>query len=68
VRCPDRRDAIHQALAWAGAGDTVVLAGKGHEPYQIIGQRVLPFDDRLVAREVLAGRAHAPGGDRPCRT
>jgi UDP-N-acetylmuramoyl-L-alanyl-D-glutamate--2,6-diaminopimelate ligase len=50
---PDRRAAIRAALSWACAGDTVVIAGKGHETYQIIGGEVLPFDDRDVARRVL---------------
>jgi UDP-N-acetylmuramoyl-L-alanyl-D-glutamate--2,6-diaminopimelate ligase len=49
----DRRLAIRDALAWAGAGDVVVIAGKGHETYQIIGKDVLPFDDREVARAAL---------------
>jgi UDP-N-acetylmuramoyl-L-alanyl-D-glutamate--2,6-diaminopimelate ligase len=66
-RHPDRREAIHQALGWARAGDTVVLAGKGHEAYQIIGGQVLPFDDRLVAREFLAGRVRQAGGGPSCR-
>jgi UDP-N-acetylmuramoyl-L-alanyl-D-glutamate--2,6-diaminopimelate ligase/murE/murF fusion protein len=52
-REPDRRQAIRAALAWAGADDTVVIAGKGHETYQIIGADVLEFDDRAVAREAL---------------
>jgi UDP-N-acetylmuramoyl-L-alanyl-D-glutamate--2,6-diaminopimelate ligase len=52
---PDRRTAIQSALGWARAGDVVVIAGKGHEPYQIIGSEVLPFDDREVARAALAG-------------
>jgi len=55
----DRRLAIRGALAWAQAGDTVVIAGKGHETYQIIGAETLPFDDRAVAREILARRAGA---------
>jgi UDP-N-acetylmuramoyl-L-alanyl-D-glutamate--2,6-diaminopimelate ligase len=67
TRHPDRREAIHQALAWARRGDTVVLAGKGHETYQVIAGQVLPFDDRLVARECLAGRAQEPGGGPACR-
>ena len=54
---PDRRAAIADALAWAESGDTVVIAGKGHEAYQIVGADVLPFDDREVARAILGGRA-----------
>ena len=46
-----RRDAIAAAIAQAGADDIVLLAGKGHEQGQIIGDRVLPFDDVTVARE-----------------
>jgi UDP-N-acetylmuramoyl-L-alanyl-D-glutamate--2,6-diaminopimelate ligase len=53
---PDRRAAIAAALAWAERGDTVVIAGKGHETYQIVGKDVLPFDDRAVAREILEAR------------
>ena len=66
ARCPDRRQAIREAVEWARRGDTVVIAGKGHETYQIIGTEVWPFDDRLVAREFLTGRGHAPGGGSPC--
>jgi UDP-N-acetylmuramoyl-L-alanyl-D-glutamate--2,6-diaminopimelate ligase len=46
-----RRDAIAAAVAQAGEGDIILLAGKGHEQGQIIGDRVLPFDDVAVARE-----------------
>lgn len=46
----DRRQAIEQAIAMTQAQDTVVIAGKGHEAYQIIGQQRYPFDDREVAR------------------
>jgi len=46
-----RRDAIAAAIRQAGADDIVLLAGKGHEQGQIIGDRVLPFDDVTVARE-----------------
>lgn len=49
-----RRDAIAAAIAEAGADDIVLLAGKGHEQGQIIGERVLPFDDVTVARECAA--------------
>ena len=57
----DRRAAISAAIEEARAGDTVVIAGKGHETSQIIGDRVLPFDDRTVAREALARRRGASG-------
>jgi UDP-N-acetylmuramoyl-L-alanyl-D-glutamate--2,6-diaminopimelate ligase len=46
---PDRREAIERALGLARPGDTVVVAGKGHEEYQIIGGQTLPFDDRRIA-------------------
>ena len=46
-----RREAIEAAIAEAGANDIVLLAGKGHEQGQIVGDRILPFDDVQVARE-----------------
>src|SRR5215813_9960095 len=52
----DRREAIHQAVAQAGTNDLVLIAGKGHEDYQIIGREVFHFDDKEVAREALAAR------------
>ncbi len=50
---PDRRSAIALALSLARDGDAVVIAGKGHESTQVIGDTVTPFDDRLVARQLL---------------
>jgi UDP-N-acetylmuramoyl-L-alanyl-D-glutamate--2,6-diaminopimelate ligase len=52
----DRRAAIEQALADAGAGDVVVIAGKGADTEMEIGGRFVPFDDRAIAREVLSTR------------
>jgi UDP-N-acetylmuramoyl-L-alanyl-D-glutamate--2,6-diaminopimelate ligase len=53
---PDRREAIGRAIELAQKGDLVLVAGKGHEKYQVIGGRTLPFDDGAVAREALARR------------
>jgi UDP-N-acetylmuramoyl-L-alanyl-D-glutamate--2,6-diaminopimelate ligase len=50
---PDRREAIARAVAEAGEGDVVVIAGKGHEQGQQFVDRTIPFDDREVAREAL---------------
>jgi UDP-N-acetylmuramoyl-L-alanyl-D-glutamate--2,6-diaminopimelate ligase len=52
----DRREAIHQAICLAKKGDLVIIAGKGHETYQLIKDQVLDFDDRLMAAEFLRGR------------
>ncbi len=49
----NRKEAIRQALTLAQAGDTVVIAGKGHEDYQIVGNERFHFDDREVVREIL---------------
>lgn len=49
----DRKEAIRLALKLAKTGDTVLLAGKGHESYQIVGTRILPFNDRNVALQML---------------
>ena len=53
---PDRRQAIAAALAQAAEQDVVLIAGKGHETYQIIGGRRIDFDDVAVAAEILAGK------------
>jgi UDP-N-acetylmuramoyl-L-alanyl-D-glutamate--2,6-diaminopimelate ligase len=53
----DRREAIHRAIRQARTGDLVVIAGKGHEDYQLIGHETLHFDDKEVAREALASRS-----------
>ncbi|HYE85158.1 MAG TPA: hypothetical protein VEA16_02295, partial [Vicinamibacterales bacterium] len=54
----DRAAAIERAVSIAAAGDVVLIAGKGHEKYQQIGDRVLPFDDAEVAASALAARPH----------
>ncbi len=53
---PDRRQAIESAVSMARTGDVVMIAGKGHEDYQIIGNRILPFDDRKLAFELIQKR------------
>ena len=50
---PDRRTGLRLALTQANPGDIVVIAGKGHETYQLVKDKVIPFDDREVARGLL---------------
>ena len=57
---PDRAAAIRLGISLAEPGDMVIVAGKGHETYQLIGDEVLPFDDREVARSILLELAGAP--------
>jgi UDP-N-acetylmuramoyl-L-alanyl-D-glutamate--2,6-diaminopimelate ligase len=56
LRITDREEAIHRVLADTGPGDTVLLAGKGHETYQIIGKTKHHFDERTIVRAALEGR------------
>jgi UDP-N-acetylmuramoyl-L-alanyl-D-glutamate--2,6-diaminopimelate ligase len=56
ITIPDRKEAIVTAINQASAGDVILIAGKGHETYQIIGSNVYDFDDRMVAREAIEGR------------
>jgi UDP-N-acetylmuramoyl-L-alanyl-D-glutamate--2,6-diaminopimelate ligase len=56
----DRREAIEKAVATCQPGDVVLIAGKGHEKYQQIGDRVLPFDDGEIARAALQRRRRRP--------
>jgi UDP-N-acetylmuramoyl-L-alanyl-D-glutamate--2,6-diaminopimelate ligase len=56
----DRRAAIRRAVAEARPGDTVIVAGKGHETYQIVGSERLPFDDRDEVRAAFRSREEQP--------
>ncbi|MEQ1887192.1 MAG: UDP-N-acetylmuramoyl-L-alanyl-D-glutamate--2,6-diaminopimelate ligase [Bryobacteraceae bacterium] len=58
---PDRAKAIHTALGAAKAGDIVLLAGKGHETYQILKDQTVHFDDRETAREILRSLGYGHG-------
>ncbi len=56
LRVPDRREAIRTAIRLALPSDTVLIAGKGHEDYQIVGKVKFPFDDRIEAKKALEER------------
>lgn len=56
-RIPDRRAAIARAISIARPGDVVLLAGKGHETYQVIGTEKIPFDERMIVTEILEQRS-----------
>lgn len=55
-RCADRGQAIAFALSAAGRDDIVLVAGKGSEPYQIVGEQLLPFSDMATVRELAAAQ------------
>ncbi|MGD0885705.1 MAG: UDP-N-acetylmuramoyl-L-alanyl-D-glutamate--2,6-diaminopimelate ligase [Thermodesulfovibrionales bacterium] len=61
VIVPDRKDAITMAVDKAGDGDVVIIAGKGHEEYQEIGEKKYQFSDRLVASEAIRKRLTKDG-------
>jgi UDP-N-acetylmuramoyl-L-alanyl-D-glutamate--2,6-diaminopimelate ligase len=58
---PDREKAIRRAIEEAAPGDVVLLAGKGHETYQVLKDKVIEFDDRVVARRILRSFGYQPG-------
>jgi UDP-N-acetylmuramoyl-L-alanyl-D-glutamate--2,6-diaminopimelate ligase len=60
----DRREAIFRVVAEAAPGDVIVIAGKGHEDYQILADRTITFDDRTVALEALEARGFVAGAVR----
>jgi UDP-N-acetylmuramoyl-L-alanyl-D-glutamate--2,6-diaminopimelate ligase len=64
----DRRAAITKAIEVAKPGDLILIAGKGHEKYQVIGDKTLPFDDVAVARDALARRRTNSGPSTPLGT
>ena len=59
----DRREALSEMVQAAEEGDFLVACGKGHETYQQVGDKKLPFDDREVFREALNKRGYAGGGN-----
>jgi len=58
---PDRREALRAALMMARRGDVVIIAGKGHEDYQIVGTGMFPFNDRVVAQELIHQLSNVQG-------
>ncbi|MFQ5425145.1 MAG: UDP-N-acetylmuramoyl-L-alanyl-D-glutamate--2,6-diaminopimelate ligase [Phycisphaerae bacterium] len=68
ARCtvePDRARAIARAIAQLDRGDILVIAGKGHETYQIVGSQRIPFDDVQVARKAISRRRRSTEGRKP---
>lgn len=62
VAIPDREEAVHYALSRANAGDILLLAGKGHETYQLIKGEKIPYSDRLAVKKYLAAHQKKPAG------
>ena len=56
---PDREQALEAAIEEAGPGDIVLLAGKGHETYQVLASGTIAFDDREKAREILRRKGYS---------
>jgi len=56
MKITDRKEAIHYAVKAAKKGDVILIAGKGHETYQLIGNKIIDFDDRKVAKEAIEVR------------
>ncbi len=66
LREVDRREAIRMALERARPGDVVLLAGKGHETYQVLGEERVPFDEKAIVAELLEARGGgAPAEESP---
>lgn len=63
LRLSDRREAIRTALIEGRPDDLVLLAGKGHETYQVVGEEKRPFDERAIVHEILAELQTAQGGE-----
>jgi UDP-N-acetylmuramoyl-L-alanyl-D-glutamate--2,6-diaminopimelate ligase len=55
VRVVDRRQAIKRAIEMLEDGDCLLLAGKGHETYQVVGTQRLPFDEQVIVRDLIGG-------------
>jgi UDP-N-acetylmuramoyl-L-alanyl-D-glutamate--2,6-diaminopimelate ligase len=65
LRAADRREAIRMALGEGKPGDTILLAGKGHETYQVVGVEKVPFDERQIVRG-MTGQPRATDGGTGC--